>query len=69
MPINEKRFKNRVAPGLIETASSTEEEKTVEEHTPMGRSGTPPEVADLLAFLASDEATYNTGPLLLLYPA
>lgn len=69
MPINEKRFKNRVAPGLIETASSTEEEKTVEEHTPMGRSGTPPEVADLIAFLASDEATYITGQIIILYPA
>ncbi|MDX2452672.1 SDR family NAD(P)-dependent oxidoreductase [Desulfosarcina sp.] len=52
---------NSVAPGWIETGSSTEEEKTAGRHTPMRRSGTPQEVADLIAFLASDEATYITG--------
>ena len=57
---------NSVAPGWIETGSSTEEEKTAGRHTPMGRSGTPPEVADLIAFLASDEATYITGQTLVI---
>ena len=52
---------NSVAPGWIETASSTDEEKTAGAHTPMGRPGTPQEIADLIAFLASDEATYITG--------
>jgi 3-oxoacyl-[acyl-carrier protein] reductase len=52
---------NNVAPGWIETASSTEEERTAGTHTPMGRSGTALEVAGLIAFLASDEATYITG--------
>ncbi|MEE4112886.1 MAG: SDR family NAD(P)-dependent oxidoreductase [Desulfobacteraceae bacterium] len=57
---------NSVAPGWIETASSTEEEKTAGKHTPMGRSGTPQEVADLIAFLASDESTYITGQTLVI---
>ena len=52
---------NSGAPGWIETASSTEEERTAGRHTPMGGSGTAQEVADLIAFLASDEATYITG--------
>jgi 3-oxoacyl-[acyl-carrier protein] reductase len=52
---------NNVAPGWIETGSSTEEERTAGKHTPMGRSGTALEVAGLIAFLASDEATYITG--------
>jgi 3-oxoacyl-[acyl-carrier protein] reductase len=55
---------NSVAPGWIETASSTEEEITAGAHTPMGRCGTPQEVADLIAFLASDEVTYPATPLL-----
>jgi 3-oxoacyl-[acyl-carrier protein] reductase len=57
---------NSVAPGWIETGSSTEEEKTAGAHTPMGRSGTPQEVADLIAFLASDEATYITGQMIVI---
>ncbi|WP_319405166.1 SDR family NAD(P)-dependent oxidoreductase [uncultured Desulfosarcina sp.] len=57
---------NNVAPGWIETGSSTEEEKTAGEHTPMGRSGTPQEVADLIAFLASDEAAYITGQMIVI---
>jgi len=52
---------NSVASGWIETASSTDEEKPAGAHTPMGRPGTPQEVADLIAFLVSDEATYITG--------
>ena len=55
---------NNVAPGWIATESSTAEEKTAGEHTPMGRSGTAQEVADLIAFLASDEATYITGQMI-----
>jgi len=57
---------NNVAPGWIGTGSSTEEEKAAAENTPMGRAGTPREVADLIAFLASDKATYITGQMIVI---
>ncbi len=57
---------NNVAPGWIETGSSTEEEKAAAAYTPMGRGGTPQEVADLIAFLASDESTYITGQMIVI---
>jgi len=57
---------NNVAPGWIATGSSTAEEKTAAENTPMGRAGRPMEVADLIAFLASDESTYITGQLIVI---
>lgn len=56
---------NCVAPGVIETdmmASFTAEDKAaLAEETPVGRLGTPDEVADLLVFLASEQAGYITG--------
>jgi 3-oxoacyl-[acyl-carrier protein] reductase len=52
---------NAVLPGWIATGSQTPDEAIGGENTPLGRSGTPAEVAAAIAFLASDAASYVTG--------
>lgn len=59
---------NVVAPGLIDTdmtraiAEGTRESWA--EHVPLGRLGSPKDVASAVCFLASDEASYITGQVL-----
>ena len=52
---------NSVAPGWIASGSQTPEEAAAGLHTPLGRSGTPQEIAEVVAFLATDRASYLTG--------
>jgi 3-oxoacyl-[acyl-carrier protein] reductase len=52
---------NGVAPGWIQTASSTEPEKIAARATPSNRAGYPDEVAAAVCFLASRDASYING--------
>jgi 3-oxoacyl-[acyl-carrier protein] reductase len=52
---------NSVAPGWIATGSSTERELEAGRYTPVGRPGTPDEVAAAVAFLADPASAYVTG--------
>ncbi len=58
---------NAVGPGSIDTAmmsgvnSDENAMRTVLSRTPLGRIGNPREVGDVVAFLASDKASYITG--------
>lgn len=59
---------NAVAPGLIETDMTADfpaDIKTdLKKEIPLGRLGTPEDVAGLVAFLASEEAAYITGQVI-----
>ena len=59
---------NAVAPGLVDTEmgsfrNQAELEKVLS-RTPAGRMGEPNEIAEAIAFLASDKASYITGEIL-----
>lgn len=55
---------NAVLPGWIATESSSDDEIAAGARTPAGRPGTPDEIAAAALFLASDEASYVTGAML-----
>ena len=59
---------NAVAPGFIETAMTSglpdEFKQTALKLIPLGRVGAPADVANAVAFLASEEAGYITGHVL-----
>ncbi|MEQ9490064.1 MAG: SDR family NAD(P)-dependent oxidoreductase [Alphaproteobacteria bacterium] len=55
---------NSIGPGWIQTDSSSEAEITAGKYTPAGRPGTPDEIGHVAVFLASEEASYLTGQLI-----
>src|SRR5213083_592822 len=59
---------NAIAPGFITTdmtaGLSDEIKKTIQSQIPLGKTGTPEDVASAVAFLASAEANYITGQVI-----
>jgi 3-oxoacyl-[acyl-carrier protein] reductase len=59
---------NAVAPGFVETDMTADLPEKAKEAMlsviPLGRAGTPEEIADLTEFLASDKAAYITGQII-----
>jgi 3-oxoacyl-[acyl-carrier protein] reductase len=52
---------NALAPALIDTPMMGEQPAGIADRVPVGRLGTPEDVADLAAYLCSSHAGYVTG--------
>ena len=55
---------NAIGPGWIASASAPPREIIAGNNTPIGRSGRPDEIAAVAVFLASEEASYLTGQMI-----
>ena len=55
---------NCIGPGWIKTGSSGKSEIVAGTYTPVGRPGRPDEIGHVAVFLASEEASYLTGQLI-----
>ncbi len=57
---------NAIAPGIIESAMTENvfDKDTIKRLVPVGRAGKPEEVAELVAFIASDKAAYISGQII-----
>lgn len=55
---------NAVAPGIIDTEMTRNHPQELVARTPLGRKGTPEEVAKAILFLASDDASFITGEIM-----
>ena len=57
---------NAIAPGVIESAMTENvfDKDAIKRLVPAGRAGKPDEVADLVAFIASDKAAYISGQII-----
>jgi NAD(P)-dependent dehydrogenase (short-subunit alcohol dehydrogenase family) len=68
MDLKDRRIRvNAVSPGYIDTPpwhaieAAEEQMKTISNSVPLGRFGTPDEIAKTVVFLASDDSSYITG--------
>tara|TARA_B100001113_G_C20608893_1_gene405193 strand:- start:199 stop:444 length:246 start_codon:yes stop_codon:yes gene_type:complete len=59
---------NIVSPGPVETemfaALTDEQQAAIKEQVPLGRAAQPNEIAETIAFLASESAAYITGAVI-----